>query len=122
MAESERDRRGADYRRAKTTLFWFAICAYEFRDGSRWITRVPSSQYKEPANLPQLAPTSSKLKWFFTGKQKKNLALEAAAAIENVTESLTNSVVIDRASKLKLELAKPKASTEISSFMLPDFS
>ena len=65
------------------------------------------------SNLPQLAPTSSKIKWFFTGKQKKNLALQAAAAIEEVTESLANSVVIDRASQLKLELAKPKASTEV---------
>ena len=60
-----------------------------------------------------MAPTSSKLKWFFTGKQKKNLALQAAAAIEGVTESLANSVVTDRASQLKLELAKPKANTEI---------
>ncbi len=65
------------------------------------------------SNLPQLAPTSSKLKWFFTGKQKKNLALKAAAAIEEVTESLTNSAVIDRASELKYELAKPTASTDI---------
>ena len=62
------------------------------------------------SNLPQMAPTSSKLKWFFTGRQKKNLALEAAAAIEGVTETLANSVVIDRSSELKVALAKPTAS------------
>ena len=65
------------------------------------------------SNLPLLAPTSSKLKWFFTGKARKKIALDAASAIEEVTHSLSNSVVIDRAGEVKLALAAPKPSVEI---------
>ena len=64
-------------------------------------------------NLPKLAPTSSKLKWFFTGRTKKELALDAAAAIESATQEIANSVIIDRAALVKVELASPKPSAEV---------
>ena len=65
------------------------------------------------AKLPELAPTSSKLKWFFTSRTKKQLALTAAEEIAEATGSLTNSVVLDRARSLKVVLTKPTAEINV---------
>ena len=64
-------------------------------------------------NLEKLAPTSSRLKWFFTGKAKKSLALEAAAVIEDATSSLSNSLVIKRASEVKNVLGAKRSDLEV---------
>ena len=64
-------------------------------------------------NLPKLAPTTGRLKWFFTGREKKVAALEAAKVIEESTSSLSNSVMLDQAQQVKLSLVKPMASVEV---------
>lgn len=63
-------------------------------------------------NLPLLAPTSGRIKWFFTSGAKKDQARKAIGALEQISLSITESAIIDRASQVKRELASVPASVE----------
>ena len=60
-------------------------------------------------SLAQTQPLKSRLRWFFTGPEKKSLALNALNAITNVVEEPSNVILFEsaRSGLAALEAAKP---------------